>query len=155
MRRSLIPDPPGDSELSYALIPLGLEADLGSCENIVFQRNTGAPKFDQYYYASCKTRPLRWSTSQLQDYTANKLRADALFDRLELVCPRDFQPRGLPSEGNGKQFWRVYMNTDTMLRLSGSGLVSFANELSHRRGEIGHIDNLVRAIPDAAKICPP
>jgi hypothetical protein len=155
MRRSPNPDAPINSELSYALIPFGLQADLGTCENIVFERHSGIPKSDQYYYASCKTRPLQWTTAQWQDYAVNKQRADAVFDQLELLCPAYFQPRGLPSEGNGKQFWRVYMNTDTMLRLSGSGMVSFSNDLNYRRGEIGYIDQLVKALPDAGKICPP
>jgi hypothetical protein len=155
MRRAKTDALPRAAEFNYALIPLGLEADLDSCETIVYLHRGRPPAADKHmYYASCKTRPLRWSAAQLQDYTVKKRRAENVFNRLELVCPQYFQPRGLPIEGDGVRFWRVYLNTDFMVRQFEDGHVDYRNDLTYVAGELGHIDALERAMSARAQVCP-
>lgn len=155
MRRARSDTTPKAVEFNYALIPFGLEADLDSCETIVYLHRGRPPAADsRMYYASCKTRPLRWSAVQLHDYALKKRRAETVFNRLELVCPQFFQPRGLPVEGDGIKFWRVYMNTDFIVRQFEDGHVDYRNELTFQAGELGHIEALERTMPAREQVCP-
>jgi hypothetical protein len=156
MRQARSSGAPALAELDFALIPLGLEADLTQCQQIVLLQRPSAPRKPEtrFYYTSCATRPLAWSPAQWQAYRASKLRADTLFDRLELLCPQYFQPRGLRSEGNGQMFRRLYLNTDTVLWQATSGDVNFGNELTGLAVELGQIAGLEHAVLEKNKICP-
>jgi hypothetical protein len=155
MRRAPSDVVPNTDDFGYALLPFGLEADLDSCVNIDFiQRRTPQGEESHFYYASCKIRPLRWSAARLAEYAVKKRRFDAVSERLELLCPRYFQPRGVRSEGDGEKFWKVYVSTDIILRQFPDGKVDFRNELTHQAGVIGNIETLAHALPDKSRICP-
>jgi hypothetical protein len=147
---------PGAAYFNFALLRFGMEADMNTCLTIKSLQRFDAPVGDKYVnYISCKTKPLQWSAAQLDDFVAKKRRADAVFDGLEALCPRLLQPRGLPTEGNGGQFWRVYGNTDMALKQNDSGMVSVRNVFTHSEPvEVGTIEALARAMPSKAKLCP-
>ena len=155
MRRARSDVVPNPSEFTYALLPFGLEADLDSCVNIDFLQRR-APQGDDghFYYASCKVRPLRWSAAELAEYALKKRRFEAVSERLELLCPKYFQPRGLRSEGDGVKFWKVYVNTDIILRQFPDGKVDFRNDLTYQAGVIGNIETLAHTLPDKSAVCP-
>lgn len=141
---------------NYALARFGLEADMDSCLTIKFLQRIKAPIGDKYlHFVSCKTKPLQWSAARRDEFVAKKRRVDAVFDRIEALCPDLFQPRGLPTEGDGHEFWRIYPNTDMTLKQYGSGLVSFHNGFTNSAAvKLGTIEALEQAMPSKAKLCP-
>jgi hypothetical protein len=155
MRRARADIAPMAAEFDYALLPLGLEADVNDCATIVFLQRLERKQGDQrYYYSSCATRPLSWSAQRMAQFRAAQARAERVFDGIERLCPRLLQPRGVLTEGNGKQFWRNYLNTDTSLRQFGSGRVDLYNEYANRVVEIGNIEALALRLPEKAAFCP-
>jgi hypothetical protein len=146
--------PPDPKEFNVALIRHGLEVDMEACQTIGYLQRKPEGDIRQNYVA-CKTRPLQWSAARLEDYEASRRRADAVFDALERLCPRYFQPRGLATEGDGKAFWRSYPNTDMILRKFGTGRVSFENAFTLvEHSGIGNIAELEKALPDKVTVCP-
>ncbi len=143
-------------DFNVALVRFRLEADLDTCLSIRFVQRHGPGEADTYkYYISCKTKPLSWPAERFDAYLASKRRMDEVFGRLELMCPHIFQPRGLESEGNGKQFWRNYGNTDTVLEQHGNGLVTYRNVFTNKpEVKVGMIDVLEKALPAKAAVCP-
>jgi hypothetical protein len=147
---------PTARDMDVALIRFGLEADLDNCESVSFSLQRQAPRNSGHlYYVACPVKPRTWPAAERVDFETRRRRADAVFDRLELLCPRQFQPRGLATESDGQEFWRTYSNTDTLLKQLGSGVVSYTNMFTHvDSGDIGNIAMLATALPDKSRVCP-
>ncbi len=141
---------------NYALVRFGMEVDMASCLDMKFlHRHPLTQVKRNAHFISCKTRPLQWSDAERDAFRASQRRANAVFDRLETVCPHLFQPRGLVNEGDGKQYWRNYVNTDTVLQQYESGLVTYRNVFVHTADvAVGQIEALEKAMPNKAAICP-
>jgi hypothetical protein len=147
---------PAAQDMNVGLIRFGLEADLDSCASIGFSLQRPAPATSgRVYYVTCPVKPRAWSAAERIDFETRKRRADAVFDGLERLCPRQFQPRGLATESDGQEFWRTYSNTDTLLKQRATGMVSYNNMYTHvEGGDIGNIAVLAKALPDKPKVCP-
>jgi hypothetical protein len=144
------------NNFNFALTRFGLEVDMETCHDIqLVHRATSAVRQYAKHYVSCGTRPLQWSAAERKEFLDKQRRANAVFDKLEGVCPHVFQPRGLVTEGDGRIFWRNYGNTDTTLQQYESGLVVYRNAYLHSQDiSIGPIEALEKSIPDQAAICP-
>jgi hypothetical protein len=143
-------------DFNMFLARFDLEADMATCLPIRFNvRSERFPEGVANNYLSCKTKPRAWSAAEREAFRAKRKRSDAVFDRLETVCPAIFQPRGLASEGDGTQFWRYYVNTDTVMQQYESGLVTYRNSYTHSQDvAVGYIGDLEKAMPAKATFCP-
>jgi hypothetical protein len=142
-------------ELRTGLVRFGLEANMDSCLIIKLRERSIYPSMPAYsYYLTCEVRPLQWSPQRREAFASKMRQVDALLDRLELACPLQFQPRGLVTESDGKEFWRHYNNTDVLINVGANGKVVFHNEF--RRGKphiVGNLDALQSPALDLAAAC--
>jgi hypothetical protein len=149
-------DKPDAKQFNYALVKFGMEVDMTDCQTMkmTYRGVDGQPDTVKNYIA-CKAKPLQWSAAQRAAYLESKRRSDAVFAGLEKLCPQLFQPHGLASEGDGRQFWRNYFNTDTVLQQYESGLVTYRNVFNHSQDvPVGMIEALAKALPPKDKVCP-
>ncbi|MES2902177.1 MAG: hypothetical protein V4723_20790 [Pseudomonadota bacterium] len=156
VRRVYVDAVPPPEQLNFPLIRFGLEADLSSCAMVKsLMRELRTTETVYWYYIFCKTKPLSWSADKLADYSAGKQRVSDVFDKLEVLCPNLFSPRGLATEGDGVEFWRHYTDTDMALALKLDGNIAYRNLfLRSKARDIGSLERLSREMPDKARLCP-
>ncbi len=156
MRRVASEDARPAGQLNYALVRFGLEADMSNCQMVkTLMRDFKTGETGYWYYIFCKTRPLSWSAEKLAHYAAEKQRASRVFDKLELLCPSLFAPRGLATEGDGNEFWRNYAHTDIALARQANGVVAYVSQFRDTKvRDIGALERLEQEMPAKARLCP-
>jgi hypothetical protein len=147
---------PTPEYFNFGLLRFGLEVDMRDCQPIRYvMRDKQGGVYGSADYLACATKPLEWSASERNAYLDKKRRVNAVFDRLELVCPQVFQPRGLLSDGDGVHFWRNYVNTDTVVELNKEGTVTYRGVFKMEQDRvIGTFADLEKAMPRPGDICP-
>lgn len=147
-----------DSEVSiinFNLVRFDLQIEPKKCLYIRLRFQNIEKQNDEFSnYASCQTKPLQSTFYTSSNYYAEKKKADEIFNKLEDLCPHEFQPRRVLTEGNGRSFIRNYVNTDIVLSKLYNGTVKYRNIYYKDDHTIGHIDDLVTAMPKSAQICP-